>query len=317
MLASGAHRRFFVSAAGSSGPSLLLRAGVFAVQGRRNYMEDTHALCGGSGEGSGLFGVFDGHGGGLTSHIVATQLAKRFAEQCSNNNNSNNNSNSNNNTRNVTQAVFWDSLYRTLEQDYMRVVASNALPPNYVDHTSLRTQGREGSTAVVAHIDAVSRVVTVANAGDSRCVLCSRNGAVVALSNDHKPTDPVEYARLQANGWDVMRGRIYRLRPPNAREGGLNLSRAIGDTLYGEGVTCTPEVQTRLLALDDALLILGSDGLWDVTSNEKACQTAMALIDSQEPEKIAQSLVMNAYDAGSTDNITALVVKIENRRQKS
>ena len=36
----------------------------------------------------------------------------------------------------------------------------------------------------------------VANAGDSRCV-CSRRGAAVALSTDHKPTDAAENERIR------------------------------------------------------------------------------------------------------------------------
>lgn len=35
----------------------------------------------------------------------------------------------------------------------------------------------------------------VANAGDSRCVF-SRKGRAVAMTTDHKPTDPLEHARI-------------------------------------------------------------------------------------------------------------------------
>lgn len=36
----------------------------------------------------------------------------------------------------------------------------------------------------------------VANAGDSRCV-CSRRGAAVAMTTDHKPTDAAENERIR------------------------------------------------------------------------------------------------------------------------
>ena len=39
-------------------------------------------------------------------------------------------------------------------------------------------------------------VVTVANAGDSRCVLC-RGGVAVDMSSDHKPDLPEEAARIE------------------------------------------------------------------------------------------------------------------------
>ena len=37
--------------------------------------------------------------------------------------------------------------------------------------------------------------LVVANAGDSRCV-CSRAGTAVAMTQDHKPTDAEEHARI-------------------------------------------------------------------------------------------------------------------------
>lgn len=63
----------------------------------------------------------------------------------------------------------------------------------------------------------------VANAGDSRAVLC-RAGAAIDLSVDHKPEDPEEKARINAAGGVVTQeGRV---------NDGLNLSRAIGDHVY-------------------------------------------------------------------------------------
>ena len=59
----------------------------------------------------------------------------------------------------------------------------------------------------------------VANAGDSRCVLC-RDGKAMDMSDDHKPEDPGEQDRIvKAGGRVTCDGRV---------NGGLNLSRAIG-----------------------------------------------------------------------------------------
>lgn len=59
----------------------------------------------------------------------------------------------------------------------------------------------------------------VANAGDSRCVLCQA-GKAVDLSFDHKPEDDSERTRIEAAGGRVTNdGRV---------NGGLNLSRALG-----------------------------------------------------------------------------------------
>ena len=64
------------------------------------------------------------------------------------------------------------------------------------------------------------RDLFVANAGDSRCVVC-RNGKAIDMSLDHKPEDAPELARiLKAGGQVTCDGRV---------NGGLNLSRAIGE----------------------------------------------------------------------------------------
>ena len=75
-----------------------------------------------------------------------------------------------------------------------------------------------GSTAIVCLLR--DGVVTVANVGDSRCVLCS-DGKAVDLSVDHKPTCETEKTRIEAAGGSVNKlGRVNN---------GLNLSRAIGE----------------------------------------------------------------------------------------
>ena len=78
-----------------------------------------------------------------------------------------------------------------------------------------------GCTAVVSLL--VGRDLYVANAGDSRCVVC-RNGQALEMSLDHKPEDTEELQRItKAGGRVTLDGRV---------NGGLNLSRAIGDHAY-------------------------------------------------------------------------------------
>lgn len=65
-------------------------------------------------------------------------------------------------------------------------------------------------------------VVYCANAGDTRCCICS-NGQLIKMSKDHKPDDDLERQRITDAGGFVSDGRV------NAN---LNLSRAIGDLEY-------------------------------------------------------------------------------------
>jgi protein phosphatase 1G len=100
-----------------------------------------------------------------------------------------------------------------------------------------------------------------ANAGDSRAVLC-RAGKAVALSEDHKPDDPVENKRIYAATGFVRNGRVCD---------NLNLSRALGDFNYKDFskpaaeriITCVPDITETPLQQDDEFLLLGCDGIWE------------------------------------------------------
>ncbi|MED6141627.1 hypothetical protein PIB30_105287, partial [Stylosanthes scabra] len=54
------------------------------------------------------------------------------------------------------------------------------------------------------------------------------------------------------------------------------------------------------------LLILASDGLWDVVPNDDAVALACT---EEEPEAAARKLTEAAFSRGSVDNITCIVVR--------
>lgn len=118
-----------------------------------------------------------------------------------------------------------------------------------------------GTTAIVALIR--NNTLYVANVGDSRCVL-SREGQAIEMSEDHKPEDQKEFARItKAGGSVTFDGRI---------NGGLNLSRAIGDHFYKDNSSLPDEEQmisakpdVRIIEIDvnkDEFVFLACDGIW-------------------------------------------------------
>lgn len=89
-----------------------------------------------------------------------------------------------------------------------------------------------GATAVVTVI--LGKQLTVANAGDSRAILC-RSGVAYALTSDHKPLQDRELTRIRnAGGFVNHFGRV---------NGNLNLSRSIGDLKYKQVPGLTPAEQ--------------------------------------------------------------------------
>ena len=87
-----------------------------------------------------------------------------------------------------------------------------------------------GCTANVTLI--TPEYIYVANAGDSRAVICNLKGEAKELSRDHKPDDKIEKERIYKAGGTVDDGRI---------NGNLNLSRAIGDFEYKSSKNLPPE----------------------------------------------------------------------------
>ena len=127
-----------------------------------------------------------------------------------------------------------------------------------------------GCTAVVCL--KVGNTLYVANAGDSRGVLC-RDGEAVPLSYDHKPNSEIETNRIVNDGGFITEANgHFRI------NGNLNLSRSIGDLKYKQNSSLRPEeqmitaepdvIQMTLTAMDEFMVL--AHGIWDVMSNEEA-----------------------------------------------
>ncbi|MBA0647309.1 hypothetical protein Goklo_015204, partial [Gossypium klotzschianum] len=163
---------------------------------------------------------------------------------------------------------------------------------------SENNQNRDaGSTASTAIL--VGDRLLVANVGDSRAVIC-RGGNAIAVSRDHKPDQTDERQRIEDAGGFVMWAGTWRV------GGVLAVSRAFGDRLLKQYVVADPEIQEEKIDSSLEFLILASDGLWDVVSNEEAVAMIKPI---QDPEQAAKRLMQEACQRGSADNITCVVVR--------
>jgi serine/threonine protein phosphatase PrpC len=174
-----------------------------------------------------------------------------------------------------------------------------------------------GCTSVVCVM--IGRDLVVANAGDSRAVLQRGNGAVKALSYDHKPEHHIETNRIsKAGGFVNQFGRV---------NGNLNLSRSIGDLKYKQNcdygaaeqiITAQPDVVCTTLEEDDEFIILGCDGIWDCLSNEEACEYVAARIDTMTTAEIVEEVLSTiisddprASQGIGGDNMTIVIVDLQ------
>ncbi|KAK1861721.1 hypothetical protein I4F81_004301 [Pyropia yezoensis] len=185
--------------------------------------------------------------------------------------------------------------------------ASKRLPERFV---ALRKAGACLTDALrQAFIDTdteYSGTLTVAHAGDTRAVLAVVGGGAVRLSVDHRPSRPDELARIEASGGLVLTSS------GTARVNGiLAVSRSLGDRDLKAFVIADPEVATRPLTPVDEFVVVASDGVWDVLSDEAAvAAVGGALAGGCAPTAAASVLVRLAYSMGSKDDISALVVDL-------
>ncbi|XP_074293030.1 putative protein phosphatase 2C 59 [Silene latifolia] len=144
--------------------------------------------------------------------------------------------------------------------------------------------------------------------GDQLSHLCVLFLVAIAVSRDHKPDESDERQRIEDAGGFVMwagNERAWRV------GGVLAVSRAFGDKLLKQYVVADPEIQVRVDVTEEKVhsslefVILASDGLWDVVTNEEAVAMVKPMEDAEEA---AKKLMQEAYQRGSADNITCVVV---------
>lgn len=104
---------------------------------------------------------------------------------------------------------------------------------------------------------------TIANIGDSSAMLLKQNGERLKLTDDQTPNRPDEYNRIvRNNGFVVMKDDIARV------DGCIAVSRAIGDMKYKKFLIPVPETYNYQIQPEDDLLILSSDGIYQVFTEE-------------------------------------------------
>lgn len=269
-----------------------LTFGIASEQGKRKEMEDAHSVV--IGDGYGWYAVFDGHSG-----AEVAQLAAR----------------------------------------YMHRLASDVIPQRNLDFKKIfelfdqflgkkEIAFEQGSTAVIALIQ--DGMLTVANLGDSRAVLCS-GGKAVRITTDHKPTEPSERGRIKKITDKLAKdkkddelcgvlpsGRLETLKLPLGSS--LALSRAFGDRYYEPCISHEPDVFKRKLTPSDQFLILACDGLWDVMKDDDAVRFVVDRLKTSSPRVIAQELCTEALKRWDTyikqgrsdygDNVTLILVML-------
>uniref|UniRef100_A0A0N5AK03 protein-serine/threonine phosphatase n=1 Tax=Syphacia muris TaxID=451379 RepID=A0A0N5AK03_9BILA len=267
-----------------------VRYAASCMQGWRLYQEDAHNCILDFTENCSLFAVYDGHGGCEVAQYTALHLPCLLKEKGA--------WKSGDYAKAIEEAflefddilrwlllkVFYEFLFRAAEnQAAMSSDSEQSFDEDYKEEDELSEEDEEdeesepdeepcyngpsgdtpgedsGTTACLVLL--FKDKIIVGNAGDSRAVLC-RKGEAIELSRDHKPENPAE-TRIEAAGGVVsVDGRV---------NGGLNLSRALGDHFYKKNtnlplkdqmISALPDITENTIGPDDEFVVVACDGIW-------------------------------------------------------
>ncbi|XP_030541689.1 LOW QUALITY PROTEIN: probable protein phosphatase 2C 6 [Rhodamnia argentea] len=290
--------------------------GFTSIIGRRKEMEDAVAVVPGfmsracdhvggcsapgsrtSGETSPVhfFGVYDGHGGSQVAKFCAAQMHEVIAEEWN---------------REAMDGFEWQRRWEAAFATGFERVDSEVV-------TAAAAPEMLGSTAVVVILSGCQ--IITSNCGDSRAILC-RGTQTVPLTVDQKPDRHDELMRIEGMGGKVINWNGARV------FGVLAMSRAIGDRYLRPWIIPVPEITFTTRRDDDECLILASDGLWDVMTNDEVGEVArrllrrcrrLMMVDEIPPaQAVADCLTEIAYGRNSSDNISIIVVDLKAKRKR-
>ncbi|MED6242106.1 hypothetical protein ATANTOWER_000217 [Ataeniobius toweri] len=268
---------------------------VHAIKNTRRKMEDKHVVL---AEFNQLFGiqdgverayyaVFDGHGGVDAATYAATHLHVALSKQ--------------------------EMLQSDADVAFKRAFKHT---DDMFRRKAKRERLRSGSTGVAVLIH--GQQLTVAWLGDSQAMLV-RKGQVVTLMEPHKPEREDEKQRIEDLGGCITFMGCWRV------NGTYAVSRAIGDFDQKPYVSGDADSSTIQLLGDEDYVLLACDGFFDAVKPSEVPELVVdALRETGDPEgredhppkqvedgvahRVAEKLVGHAKAAGSSDNITVMVV---------
>lgn len=276
-----------------------LKYGVSSMQGWRMTMEDSHISDPHFAEGASLFAVFDGHGGAE----VAKFCSKHFPPTLKAN-------------LNYQQGNYKAALEETfLKMDEMLLSSEG---PNLLKEFRAESDVNNSFAGCTANVVLlVDGIIYVANAGDSRAVVYTQDGEVVALSTDHKPDLETEKQRIHNAGGYVSDGRV---------NDNLNLTRAIGDLEYKKNpalkpaeqiISAFPDVVEHRINKGEKYMLIGCDGIWETLSAKDIFSIADQRIKNNPDVKLSivveelldRLIAKETMEGVGCDNMSAIFVQ--------
>ncbi|KYO32245.1 protein phosphatase 1E isoform B [Alligator mississippiensis] len=261
-------------------PHRYYETSIHAIKNMRRKMEDKHVCIPDFNmlfnledqEEQAYFAVFDGHGGVDAAIYASIHLHVNLVHQEMF-------------QHDPTEALC--KAFRVTDERFVQKAARESL--------------RCGTTGVVTFIR--GNMLHVAWLGDSQVMLV-RRGQAVELMKPHKPDREDEKKRIEALGGCVVWFGAWRV------NGSLSVSRAIGDAEHKPYICGDADSASTVLDGSEDYLILACDGFYDTVNPDEAVKVVADHLkeNNGDSSMVAHKLVASARDAGSSDNITVIVV---------
>lgn len=294
---------------------------LFSKQGGKGLNQDAAILCQGYEVEDGAFcGVFDGHG--KNGHIVSKLVKKRLPSLIQ----------SQKNALSQTDALADDDSFQNetevelLPSKKFHIWKEACISAFKAMDKEIKLQENldsscSGTTAVV--VIRQGEDLVIANLGDSRAVLgtITENGLMaVQLTTDLKPGLPCEAERIKdCNGRVAalkQEPHIQRVWLPDVDTPGLAMSRAFGDfILKNHGIIAIPNVYYRRLTPNDQFIILASDGVWDVLSNDRVASIVWASEKEQAAARVVEAATgaWKKYPSAKVDDCSVVCLFLQKK----
>ena len=286
------------------------------AQGRRPSMEDAHIV-----ERIGfvtndvkemqISAVCDGHGGSGWSNYVAANIGERLKVRLEEFN-----------QNGLTDVGIWNALKIAMVDLDLDLTAQGR--PDRIaieDHPQYESYKKNNMLDEIPEEELYDKSGTtinlavringdlwIANVGDSRAILVDDDGGMLQISEDASPNDPYYQQPIEVRAGTVRGEKVVS---PN-RSSSIAVARALGDTQFEGAISARPKI-TKIpqSMLKNATLIQTCDGVPEVSSSVDIAQKIHDWQGKEDATKnAALDLVASAYQAGSGDNLSAIVTKL-------
>lgn len=291
--------------------------------------------------------IFDGHGGDQCADFLRQQLHKQIESW------SPDRDEFMDLLKNYYKDIggYWKRIYKKREDIYKSLLPKQndiddlhlRLTQTYLnlDYEFLEDNEKSGSTATSVFLynldvndnenlyfepGTVSRLY-VSQIGDTKCVICDKNGEAHPLNSIHHPSSPLESRRLNKFSAGFATDSFGENRFMNFAN-----TRAFGDLMAkSKGISAEPDITSYIIGDsiriskeglveetpghcggDEGFLVLMTDGVTNYATDQEVVDLVMATFNQKagKPQDCAEEVVRYIEAVGGDDNATCVVIRL-------